>query len=585
MSRSSMEPKRTEPTHAAPSRVEPSAPASHAPPVKKVVRIGRVRMNRWTAIAAGAALLLVVLFLARGASRRDTKVEIQFEPVSLRDISLTVEATGAVEPIDLVEVKSKASGQIIEMPVQVGSLVRKGDLLAQIDTRDVQNQYDQSLAALRAAQSRVNISLAQKRRSDNLYAQAVITAPEHEAATLDYANAQAQLVKARTDLDLSRQRREDATVRAPIAGTIIEQTVNNGQVISSATSSASGGTTLLKMADLSRIRVRALVAESDVGNVHPGQTATVTVDAFPNRVFQGTVEKIEPQAVVQQSVTMFPVLIAISNEDGLLLPGMNGEVSMLIEERQDVPAIPVDAVRSAREMPAVASLLGLKPEKVKEELDRQIAARARDRQTRFAGGDSLGARRGSGEGRGALAAGGAGGDSSRGRSGWRRGAGGGGGEGRQGRGSGQWSGRGRAGGGGGASAGRAGSGSGGGAGGGGLAAGGAAGGGDGADGGAGGGGGMARRAQAVLVKTANGVEPRLVRLGLSDFDYTQVVDGLAEGEQVALLSVAEAQADRQQRQSQLRQRMGSGLPGQPAAGGGGRGAGGGGGRGGGGGGR
>src|SRR5688572_11565585 len=152
---------------------------------------------------------------------------------------------------------------------------------------------------------------------------------------------------------------------------------------------------------------------------------TVTVDAFPNRVFQGTVEKIEPQAVVQQSVTMFPVLIAISNEDGLLLPGMNGEVSMLIEERQDVPAIPVDAVRSAREMPAVASLLGLKPEKVKEELDRQIAARARDRQTRFAGGDSLGARRGSGEGRGALASGGAGGDSSRGRSGWRRGAGGG----------------------------------------------------------------------------------------------------------------------------------------------------------------
>jgi HlyD family secretion protein len=509
-------------------------------------------MNRTAAIAAGVLLLAVVLLLARTVGRKDEKATIPFEPVARRTIALTVEATGTVEPIDLVEVKSKASGQIIQMPVQVGSLVRKGDLLAQIDTRDVQNQYAQSLAALRAAQAKVEISLAQKRRSDNLYAQAVITAPEHEAASLDYANAQAQLVKTRTDLDLARQRREDATVRAPIAGTVLEQTVANGQVISSATSSASGGTTLLKMADLSRIRIRALVAESDVGNVRPGQVATVTVDAFPTRTFQGTVEKIEPQAVVQQSVTMFPVLISISNEEGLLLPGMNGEVSMLIEQREDVPAVPVDAVRSARELPAVASLLGLKPEKVKEELDRQIAARAQEREARRGGRDTSGGRWSAG-----AAGAGAAADSGRARGAWRRGEGRGdatGGGGRSGR---------RAGGGGGEGAGGFTAGSRG-------AAGGAAAGGGAV---AGGGSGGSRRAQAVFVKTANGIEPRLVRLGLSDFDYTQVIDGVKEGEQVALLGVAEAQAQRQDAQSRLRQRMGSGVPGQPGVGGGGRGGG------------
>lgn len=545
-----------EPTRSPDPAPESVAPETRAPaPPGRIVRIGRFRMNRWTAIAAGAGLLLAVVLLARGSGKKGVDAsEIPYEAVARRDISLTVEATGTVEPIDLVEVKSKASGQIVQMPVQVGSLVRKGDLLAQIDTRDVRNSYSQSLAALRAAQANVQVSLAQKKRSDNLYAQAVITAPEHEAATLGYANAQAQVVKARTDLDLARQRLEDATVRAPIVGTVLEQTVANGQVISSATSSASGGTTLLKMADLSRIRIRALVAESDVGNVRPGLAATVTVDAFPNRTFQGTVEKVEPQAVVQQSVTMFPVLIAISNEEGLLLPGMNGEVSMVIEHREGVPAVPVDAVRSVREMPAVASLLGLKPEKVREQLEKQVQARAAERRERRGnaadgrGGAVLGAAPGAARGdsasglatrrerrdRGERGDRAGGRDSSRaGRTGrWRDAQGGRGG-------SGSWSGTG-----------------------GGLAAGGGA------------TGGFGRRAQAVFVKTADGIEPRLVRLGLSDFDYAQVVDGLKEGEQVALLSIAEAQAQRQDSRDRIRQRMGSGVPGQPGAGGGGSGRGG-----------
>ena len=245
-----------------------------------------------------------------------------------------------VEPINVVEVKSKASGQILKMPVETGTLVKPGDLLVQIETRDVQNQYDQAAAALAASRSRLEVADAAKRRADELFKGRIITAAEHETAQLDYANAQSALVAARTNLDLNKQRLEDATVRAPVAGTIIDKTVSLGTVITSATGAFGGGTTLLKMADL--------------GQVRAGQTATVTVDAYPDRRFSGTVEKIEPQAVVQQNVTMFPVLVTLQNIEGLLKPGMNGETSVLVDQRNNVLAVPNDAVRNTREAAATA---------------------------------------------------------------------------------------------------------------------------------------------------------------------------------------------------------------------------------------
>ena len=152
-------------------------------------------MRRW-ALPLVLVAVVVVGFLARGMFKPKPKIAVPFEAVERRDITMTVEATGTVEPVDLVEVKSKASGQIIKMPVQVGSVVKRGDLLAQIDKVDVQNQYDQAAAALRAAQTKSTISKAQADRSDQLFAGQVITAEEHEASTLDLANARSQLVKA-----------------------------------------------------------------------------------------------------------------------------------------------------------------------------------------------------------------------------------------------------------------------------------------------------------------------------------------------------------------------------------------------------
>ena len=510
----------------------------------------RLRVPR--ALLIAAAVVVVAIVAARLLLHpRVASLSVPVATVGRQDVAVTIEATGTVEPIHLVEIKSKASGQILVMPVEVGSHVRAGALLAQIDTNNVANQYAQALAALRAAQAKVDISGAQKQRSDDLFKQNVITVDEHEAALLDYANAQAQLANARANLDIARQQRDDATVRAPVEGTVLSQSVTAGQVISSATSSASGGTSLLTMADLRSIRMRALVAETDVGSLRPGESATVTVDAFPQRPFQGQVEKIEPQSVVQQSVTMFPVLISISNEEGLLLPGMNGEVSMLVDQRQNALAVPVDAVRSVRELPAVAAALGMDPDSLRAEVQRQQDARMRARAARTGfGGDSAHAMQ-------AWPAGDPAADSSA-RRRWAAGRGGAGA-------AGGWRARGgtggEAGGPGGASRSWAGgrSGAGGGAGGSGASA-----------GGFSGASSRNSRAQVVFVKTARGLEPRIVRLGITNFDYAEVLDGVSEGDQVALLGVAEIQAKRQQDQSRMRQRMGGGVPGVPTGGGGGR---------------
>jgi HlyD family secretion protein len=317
------------------------------------------------------ALLIALALLSACKGDKEQASSIQTVPVERRDIVVDAEATGVVEPINVIEVKSKASGQIERMPVETGTHVKPGDLLVQVDTRDVRNQYNQALADLRAAQARVAVAAAQRKRSEDLFKQQIITAQELETAQLDYANAQAQVTRADASLDLAQQRLEDATVRAPLAGTIIEKAVSTGQVITSATGAFGGGTLLLKMADLSQVRVRALVNETDIGNIQAGQQATVTVDAYPDRPFRGAVEKIEPQAVVQQNVTMFPVLVAVSNRDGLLMPGMNGEVSVLVERRENVVSVPNDAVRPPRDITAAAAALGLNPDSVRRQVQAQ----------------------------------------------------------------------------------------------------------------------------------------------------------------------------------------------------------------------
>jgi HlyD family secretion protein len=315
----------------------------------------------------GAALLAV----AAACARKSQAPTVQTAVASRRDIIVDAQANGTMEPIAIVDVKSKASGVITKMTVETGTNVKPGDLIVQIDTRDVQNKYDQAKAMLDAANAKLQVSTANKTRNEEMFKARVITPQEFEQVAVDFENAKSGVVNAQANLDLAKQSLEDATVKAPGEGTIITKNVSEGTVIAGATSSVSGGTTIVQMADLSVVRIRAFFNESDIGNVHPGEPANVTVDAYPDRRFGGVVQKIEPQAVVQQNVTMFPVLVNLDNKDHLLSPGMNGEVSVLIAEVDNVIAVPNDAIKNPREAVATGAMLGLSADSVNASLRAQ----------------------------------------------------------------------------------------------------------------------------------------------------------------------------------------------------------------------
>jgi HlyD family secretion protein len=313
-----------------------------------------------TALIGGAAIVAVgAVMVARDGGEPAVAAEpaADVATAETRDLEIRAEASGEIEPIRVVEVKSKASGEILRLLVSTGDQVAQGTVLAEIDPRDVQNSLDQAEADLQVAEVQARTTGAQRQRVEELRQANAMTQQEYESAIQSEASAQAALVRARTNLQLARVRRRDVQITAPIAGTVIERTVEAGQIISSATSNVSGGTTLVKMADLSLMQVRALVDETDIGRVAAGQPADVSVDAFPGRTFVGRVLKVEPQAVIEQNVTMFPVLIQLDNREGLLKPGMNAEVAIEIAKRGGAVTVPTGAVVALPDAASAATLV------------------------------------------------------------------------------------------------------------------------------------------------------------------------------------------------------------------------------------
>ena len=315
----------------------------------------------------------VVVLLAAVIACHKTQANPSYEavPVERRNIIVSASASGAIEPVLTVDVKSKASGEIIAMNVQTGDDVKKSQLLAEIDPRIPRNNLAQSVANLQVAQAQLSNAKAQLARSDTLFKAQAITQTEYDTAKLDYANANAAVIRAQSDLENSRDRMTDTKLRAPLAGTIIAKNVELGTVISSPTTDVVGGTVLFKMANLDTVQIRALVDETDIGKVQSGLRTTISVDAYPNRPFEGSVLKVEPQATVQQNVTMFNVLVRIPNPNHLLKPGMTTEVEIHVGQRQNALAIPNAALRTQRDVASAAQVLGLDPQQVQQQLAAQ----------------------------------------------------------------------------------------------------------------------------------------------------------------------------------------------------------------------
>ena len=313
-----------------------------------------------------ALVLLVAAVAACGRTpARESVPEFETVVVEKRSLVSSVVATGTVEPIRVVDVKSQASGEILELSVELGDVAEKGDKLVRINPRDVRNSFEQAEADLDVARARFQVSQRRLERSQALHDSSIVTDEELENAILEDANARAALVKGETNLELAADRLDDVLVRAPISGTVVERAIETGQIVTS-TREVTGGTLLLRMADLTEVQVRTMVDETDIGRIRAGLPASITVEAYPDQTFNGTVLKIEPQAVVEQGVTMFAVLTRIANEQDLLRPGMNADVEIVIGRRDEALSLENGAIKTPGDARKLVQALGLDPDLLKQ---------------------------------------------------------------------------------------------------------------------------------------------------------------------------------------------------------------------------
>ena len=318
---------------------------------------------------------LSIIFLAScGGSKKEEEFKFYtLKEAGAQQLELTVEASGTVEAISSIEIKSKASGQVLFLGAEIGDFVEKGIVLARIDQRTPTNTLAQANADLEVAKVRLSNAKNQFNRSKRLHDEGNISDKSFEDAQEASSSAQAQFVRAEVFLENARIALDDTSVRSPIAGTVISRLAEVGQVITSPTSAVGGGTLLMEMADLNKVRVRALIDEIDIGKISIGQEATLKVSAYRDKRFTGVVSKIEPMSQVDQNVTTFPVLIDIENKDNLLLIGMNTDVEIEILNEEVALALPAGSLRTRKDIASVAPLLGITKKDLNNFLTEKVA--------------------------------------------------------------------------------------------------------------------------------------------------------------------------------------------------------------------
>jgi HlyD family secretion protein len=312
--------------------------------------------------------IVAVTLLLQGCSRAESAEPMRIGTVITRDIIISASAAGVIAPVVTVDVKSQASGEITEVHVNEGDEVRRGQLLVRVDPRIPENAVTQAQADSVVASAGLENAESRLRRAQQLFSEQAMTEEEFENARLARATAFAELVRTQRALEDARIAYVQTEVRAPSDGIILSRAVEVGSVIASASRDVGGGAVLLRMASLDLVEVRALVDETDIGRIRPGLPVTISVAAYPNRPFAGEVLRVGAEAVIEQNVTTFPVLVRIPNRERLLKPGMNAEVEIRIGEEREALAVPNPALRDPADIEATALYLGLPPDSLKREM-------------------------------------------------------------------------------------------------------------------------------------------------------------------------------------------------------------------------
>ncbi|MBU0518395.1 efflux RND transporter periplasmic adaptor subunit [bacterium] len=312
-----------------------------------------MKFKKWHLIIAVVLVAAVTLFFLYRQSDSNAasaeKIAYKEFPVKTGSFKRIVTANGVVIPIDRVELKSKASGTIIEMPVEEGDFVKAGDLICRLDPVDVQAEVDQARADLDIAEAEQKQANNSYNRQQELYQKGLLSDEELDQVELQLAQAKGKIVRARINLDQTKTRLKETIVLAPIEGIILQKFVEVGQIIASGINNVSGGTTIADVASMQNIYVEAGIDEIDVGKIHLGQKAKVITEAYPELKFSGHIIRVAPEARIEQNVTLFDVVIEVVNEEGLLKSGMNATVEIGVTQLDDVLLVPSSALQTPSE--------------------------------------------------------------------------------------------------------------------------------------------------------------------------------------------------------------------------------------------
>ena len=315
-------------------------------------------------------LSLSALFLIVSCGDNNEEFDLfTIERAESRYLELIIDASGSVEAISSIEIKSKASGEILYLGAEVGDKVNKGDVLARIDQRTPSNILSQAEADIGVSKVKLSNAAAQLERGKKLHSGKSISDKAFEDIQELHSFAKAQLVRAEVYLENAKIALEDTLVRSPVSGKVITRQAEVGTVITSPTAAVGGGTLLMRMADLNKVRVRAFVDEVDIGNLSLGQEVSLKVSSYKDKEFLGYISKIEPLARVNQNVTTFPVLIDIDNEEELLLLGMTAEVKIKVIDAKANLTVPSGALRTRKNLHFVGTLLGMTDDSVDDFLE------------------------------------------------------------------------------------------------------------------------------------------------------------------------------------------------------------------------
>ena len=294
----------------------------------------------WMGIGAVVIIALIVWLLSGG--KKEQKTEFETAKVERQNIHTSITATGTIEPVTSVTVGTQVSGIVSKLYVDYNSVVKKGQIIAELDKTNLISELNTAKANLSSAQSTLNYEQANYSRYKTLYDKGLVSADEYESARLSYDKARQQVATSRESVQKAQTNLGYATITSPIDGVVLSKSVEEGQTVAASFNTPE----LFTIAkDLTDMRVIADIDEADIGGVKEGQRVSFTVDAFPDDKFEGQVTQVRQQATTESNVVTYEVVISAPNYDLKLKPGLTANVTIFTMEKDNMLAVPAKALR------------------------------------------------------------------------------------------------------------------------------------------------------------------------------------------------------------------------------------------------